>query len=103
MHRCFGKIAVITDRARPHSAKLVRKFLRENKDVRMIYLSKDSPYLNAMEECGYQGKHVLLVSEYYKTFQDMRRFVSLYYRTVRFNLDLLKFASRKYGVPCTSF
>ena len=41
-------------------------------------------------------KHVLLVFEYYKTFQGMRWVVSLYYRTVRLNLDLLKFASKKY-------
>ena len=62
----------------------------------MIYLPKGSPYLNAMKECWHQGKRVLLVSEYYKTFQDMHRVVSLYYRTVRFKLDILKFTSKKY-------
>ena len=66
----------------------------------MIYLPKGSPYLNAMEKCWYPGKRVLLVS---KTFQDMHRAVSLYYRTVRFKLDLLKFASRKYETFCTNF
>ena len=51
MHRCFGKIAVITDRARPHSAKLVKDLSRENKEIKIIYLPKESPYLNAVEEC----------------------------------------------------
>ena len=69
----------------------------------MIYLPKGSPYLNAMEECWHQGKRVLLVSEYYKTFQDMHRAVSLYYRTARFKLDLLKFTSRKYVTLRTNF
>ena len=91
------------DGAPQHRSKLVREFLRNNKDVKMIYLPKGSPYLNAMEECWHQGKRVLLVSEYYKTFQDMRQAVSLYYRTVRFNLDLIKFASRKYETLCTNF
>ena len=103
LHRHFGKVAVTADRAPQHRSKLVREFLRNNKDVKMIYLPKGSPYLNAMEECWHQGKRVLLVSEYYKTFQDMRQAVSLYYRTVRFNLDLIKFASRKYETLCTNF
>ena len=44
-----------------------------------------------------------IVSEYYRTFQDMHRAVSLYYRTVRFKLDLLKFTSRKYEMLCKDF
>ena len=47
MHRCFRKIAVIADRARPHSAKLVRDLSRENKEIKIIYLPKGSPYLIA--------------------------------------------------------
>ena len=62
-----------------------------------------SPYLNAMEEYWRRGKRVLLVSEYYRTFQDMHRAVLLYYRTARFKLDLLKFTSRKYETLCTNF
>ena len=69
----------------------------------MIYLPKDSPYINTMEGCWHQGKLVLLVSEYYKPFQDMYLAVLLYYLTVRFNLDFLKFASRKYETLCTNF
>ena len=103
LHRHFGKVVVTADRAPQHRSKLVREFLHNNKGVKMIYLPKGSPYLNAMEEYGHQGKRVLLVSEYYKTFQDMHRAVSLYYRTVRFNLDLLKFVSRKYETLCTNF
>ena len=103
LHRHFGKVVVTADRAPQHRSKLVNEFLRDNKDIRMIYLPKGSPYLNAMEECWHQGKRVLLVSEYYKTFQDMRWAVSLYYRTVRFKLDILKYASRKYVTLCKDF
>ena len=48
MQRRFGKVAVVTDRASPRRAKLVRKLLRENKNIRIIYLPKGSPYLNAV-------------------------------------------------------
>ena len=51
MQRRFGKVAVVTDRASPHRAKLVRRLLRENKTIRTIYLPKGSSYLNAVEEC----------------------------------------------------
>ncbi len=91
LHRHFGKVVVTADRAPQHRSKLVKEFLRNNRDVKMIYLPKGSPYLNAMEECWHQGKRILLVSEYYRIFQDMHRAVSLYYRTIRFNLDILFF------------
>ena len=100
MQRHFGKMAVVVDRAPPHKAKAVRKLLRENKNIKIIYLPKGSPFLNAMEERWHRVKRVLLVSEYYKTFLEMHQAVSLYYMTARFKLDLLKFASRKPAIYC---
>ena len=102
MQRHFGKVVAVVDRASPHRAKLVRKLLRENKNIKIIYLPKGSPYLNAVEECWHQGKRVLLVSEYYKTFTDMCSAISTYYRTARFTLDILKFANRKAALFCTN-
>ena len=91
----FGKVAVITDRASPHRSRLVRELLRKNRGIKIRYFPEGSPYLNAVEECWHQGKRILLVSEYYETFSDLCHAVSLYYRTRRFNLELLKYASRK--------
>ena len=103
MQRHFGKVAVMVDRASPHRAKAVRTLLHENKNIKIIYLPKGSPYLNAVEECWHQGKRNLLVSEYYKTFLDMHSAVSQYYRTARFNLDLIKFFNRKAELFCKNF
>ena len=103
MQRHFGKVAVMVDRASPHRAKAVRTLLRKNRNIRIIYLPKGSPYLNAVEECWHQGKRNLLVSEYYKTFLDMHRAISQYYRTARFNLDLIKYFSRKAELFCKNF
>ena len=61
-HR-FGKVTVTTGRSPQHRAKIVRKFLQSNKDVKIIHPAKGSPYLNAMEETWCQGKQDLLVSE----------------------------------------
>ena len=60
IQRNFGEV-VVMDRASTHRARLVRKLLRENKNIRIVYLPKRSPYLNAVEECGRQGKQALLV------------------------------------------
>lgn len=64
LQRHFEKVAAVLDRESPHRAKAVKKPLRENKNIKIIYLSKGSPYLNAVEECWRQGKPVLLISEY---------------------------------------
>ena len=102
MQRHFGKVVAVVDRASPHRAKSVKELLRENKNIKIIYLPKGSLYLNAVEECWHQGKRVLLVSEYYKTFTDMCSAISTYYRTARFTLDILKFANRKAALFCTN-
>ena len=80
LQRHFGKV-VVMDRASPHRAKAVKELLRENKNIKIIYLPKGSPYLNAVEECWRQGKQVLLVSEYYRTFADLCNAIITYYRT----------------------
>ena len=100
MQRHFGKVAVVTDRTSPHRAKLVKRMLRKNKNIRIIYLPKGSPYLNAVEECWHQGKRILLVSEYYRTFADMCDAITTYYRTVRFKLDTIRYVSRNPKLSC---
>ena len=93
--RRFKKVAPIPDRASTHRSKLARKIFGRNKNVEFIYLPKASPYLNASEQCWNGGKRDLLNSEYYETFEDMRKAVSTYLRTVRFDLDVHKYLNRK--------
>lgn len=87
MHRHFGKVVVITDRASPHRAKNIRELLRRNKEIKIIYLPRGSPYLNLVEECWHQAKLKLLVSEYYRRLSDLQYAISEYFRTMRFHLD----------------
>ena len=94
LHRKFGRVAILCDRASPHRTGALNRFLRGNADVQVMYLPKGSPYLNAVEECWHRGKRNLLVSEYYATFAAMCVAVSEYYRTTRFRLDLFKYVFR---------
>ena len=86
---------LFTDRAPQHRSKKVRKYLEENKDsLSIIYLPKGSPQFNAVEECWRQGKHDLLVSKYYPSFTDLKSTIAKYYRTRRFNIDIVKYLLR---------
>ena len=49
LQRRYGRVTVIADRISPHRARAVKEFLRKNKNVKIIYLPKRSPYLNAIE------------------------------------------------------
>jgi transposase len=90
------KVILVTDRARQHLSKKVQEYLKENNDsIRIIYFPKGSPEFNAVEECWRQGKHDLLVSKYYPRFTDLKSSISKYYRTRRFNLDIVKYLLRK--------
>ena len=91
----FQKMAVTTGKTSPHLSRLVLELLRKNKNLGLVCLPKSSPYLNVIEECRHQEKRVLLVPEYYRKFSDMCNAVSQHYRTVRFNLELPRYANRK--------
>ena len=92
----LGKVIMFADRARQHRSKKVREYLEENKDaIRTVYLPKGSPEFNAVEECCWRhGKYDLLVSKYYPKFTDLKSRISKYYRTRRFNLNVVKYLLR---------
>ena len=73
---------------------MLGNFLSENADVRMVFLPKESPYLNPVEAYWQKGKRELLVLEYYETFAMMCAAVSGCYLTVRFNLNLYSYRYR---------
>jgi transposase len=90
----FGKFIIFVDRATPHCSKSTRRYLEENKDtIRLEYFPVGSPDFNAVEECWRQGKYNIL-SNYYPKFDDLRKIVSKYYRTNRFQLDITKYLLR---------
>ncbi len=93
--RRFKRVALILDGASTHRSRLTREAFGGNKNVELIYLPTASPYLNASEQCWNRGKRDLMNSEYYETFDDMRKAVSTYLRTIRFDLDIHRYLNRK--------
>ena len=91
------KVVIFTDRARQHQSNKVMEYLEKNKNsIRMLYLPKGSPEFNAVEECtGGRENMILLVSKYYPKFTDLKLSIAKYYRTRRFNLDIVKYLLRK--------
>ena len=92
----FKKFVMIVDRAATqHRSSVVKEYLERNsKTIKVEYFPVGSPYLNAVEECWRQGKNDLLVSKYYSSFTDLKSTISEYYRTRRFNLDVVKYLLR---------
>ena len=98
LQKKIGKVIILfIDRATQHyyRSRKVRSYLEQNKDViRVTYFPKGSPEFNAVEECWRQGKYDLLVSKYYPRFTDLMKAIAAYYRTKRFNLDIVKYLLR---------
>ena len=93
----FGKAVLpLCDRAPQHRSRLVREFHSQEQERQdHVGFPKGSPYLNAVEECWRQGKRRLLVSEYYRTFSDMCRAISTYYRTARYPSGINQLCKQK--------
>ncbi len=94
LHWKYGKIAIILDRASVHKSKKVKEYLANNRDVKLIWLPKGSPYLNMIEQCWKISKYALLVSEYYAMFAIMNKAVSEYFRVTKFKLDVANYIFR---------
>jgi len=54
-----------------------------------------APELSAVEEYWHQAKRDVLVSEYYATFEEMRRTLPEYLRTSGPKLDIMKYMGRR--------
>jgi len=52
LHRRFGRIAVIMDNVPQHTGARVRRYIKENPDIRVIALPVATPELNATESTG---------------------------------------------------
>ena len=90
----FGKFVMFVDRATPHCSKVTKAYIDGNNDtIRLEYFPIGSPEFNASEECWRQGKYHIL-SSYYPTFANLKDTICSYYRTKRFNLDIIKYLFR---------
>jgi transposase len=96
LERKFGRLILFIDRAPQHYRSIkVKKYLEEHHDaIRIEYFPKGSPEFNAIEECWRQGKHDLLVSRHYPRFTYLNKAIAEYYRTKRFNLDIVRYLLR---------
>jgi transposase len=97
LKRKFHKLILFLDRAsQHHRSQKVKAYLERNSDTMIVeYLLKGSPELSAVEECWRQGKDDLLVSKYYPKFTDLKTVIANYYRTKRFDLNIVKYLMRE--------
>ncbi|GBC73880.1 hypothetical protein HRbin04_01287 [archaeon HR04] len=96
LHKKFHKMILFMDNARQHKAKKIIEYLEENKaTITVIWLPTASPEFNAVEECWRQGEKDLFYCRLHKGFKDMRKSISKYYRTKRFNLNIVRYLTRE--------
>ena len=95
IHKKFGKCIIFVDRATPHCSKITRKFLDlANKDtIKLEYFPVGLPEFSAEEECWRQGKYNIL-SCYYNTFDSLKEVIYSYYRTRKFNLNIVQYLTK---------
>ncbi len=92
LKRKFRKFVFFYDGAPWHRTKKVAKFFEDNKDcILPVRLPRCSPEYNPLEECWRQGKNDIVGSRFPPTFEDLKENISVYYRTRRFNLDVIKY------------
>ncbi len=73
----------------------VMKYLEENKDtITVVWLPTSSPEFNAVEECWRQCEKDLFYCRFYRN-KDMKKSISKYYKTKRFNLNIVRYLTRE--------
>jgi len=92
LKRKFKKFFFFYDGAPWHTAGQIEEFFERNKDcIVPIRFPKCSPEFNPVEECWNQGKDDIVGSVLPPTFDGLKSDISRYYRTKRFELDIVKY------------
>lgn len=95
LHKRFGRVAVILDRAPQHRARAARGFLREcDGEVVLLRLPVGTPELNVVEGLWHQLRRIL-AGMYFSDFGDFRRKVGALLRTMPHSLDMLAHLYRR--------
>jgi hypothetical protein len=96
IHTKFPKCYLFMDKASPHyKSEKVQKYFEENRDRLIpVYLQAASPEFMVMEEVWNIAKRDLLVLKYYSSFAYLKNNISGYFRTKRFNLDMMNYLLR---------
>jgi hypothetical protein len=92
IHSRFPKCYLFMDKASPHyKSKKIRAYFDNYKDTLiLVYLpTTASPEFMVMEEVWNTAKRDLLVLDYYSSFTDFKEKTYCYFRTKRFNLELV--------------
>jgi transposase len=98
VHGKFGNQYLFLDKANQHKkTKVVTDYLRKNrKTLRVRWIPTASPEFDMMEECWRQGEKDLSALPTFPTsVGQLRGFLSKYYRTKRFHLDMKSFLLTK--------
>ncbi len=97
IHDKFQKCYLFMDKATPHyTCKKVIKYFEDDKDALIpVYLPTASPEFMVMEQIWNIAKRDLLVLKYYTSFADLKKKISQYFRTKRFNLNMRNYLLRE--------
>ena len=91
VRRKRGRVLLVTDNARQHKHRDVKRYLKEHDGVEMLYLPTATPKLSAVESIWKDTKYRLTTSEHYETLEDLMYTVSEYFRIYPIRLDIYKF------------
>lgn len=95
LKRKFKRFFFYHDGAPWHRKKEVLNFFEANKEcIIPIRFPKYSPKFNPTEECWRQSKKDILGSIFPPLFEDFKKNISQYFRTKRFNLDIVNYLCR---------
>lgn len=91
--RHHRKLILFLDRAPWHRSKITMNFIRQHRDrLRVRWFPVGFPESNPVEETWRQGKYADdLGAKWHDSFQEFTDAISAYYRTKRFNLNLLRY------------
>lgn len=90
INRKFPKCYLFLDKAPQHyKSRQAKQYFSKHKDSLIpVWLPTASPEFMVLEECWNISKNDLLVLSYYPSFTELRKRISNYFRTKRFNLNM---------------
>jgi transposase len=90
--RYYKKVFLIIDNASWHHAKIIRKFVKENKHrLKIEYFPAYSPEYNPSEQCWKSVKKNLITTRLFLSLEGLAMQIKEYFRKTFFDLKLERF------------
>jgi transposase len=92
LRKAYKKIVFLLDRARWHTAKIIRAYARKHKaDIKLVFFPITSPDLNPVEECWRQTRNEVTANTAFSSIDRLKAELRRHWNAQKFQHSIINY------------